>query len=161
MFCCVLGLWWRRPGVPFSGAVDQVVACAERAGSPEEEAHVPVTSTGSRSEQRWPQTRRSWPSGTCGRQEGDGTYSKCCVLEEISENLVRSGPGSSAMLLHLTLRSDDSFSPRRKFSNNLLFNTLPDYREPTVYERDENCKAVSTQRLQSPAGGQAHIHFLS
>lgn len=50
--------------------VDQLVAealaCVElgRAGSPEEEAHVPVTSTGSGKQRHWPRTRLSCPSVT-------------------------------------------------------------------------------------------------
>lgn len=58
--------------------VDQLVAealaCVElgRAGSPEEEAHVPVTSTGSGKQQRWPPTRLSCPSVTWGERQVEG-----------------------------------------------------------------------------------------
>lgn len=58
---------WRedRTLVRFSGAVERVVAWVETA------AHVPFTSTAARSQQRWPPTRRSCPSGTCKHRKND------------------------------------------------------------------------------------------
>lgn len=78
-----------EPWVPFR-AVGRVVACVEAAGRSEEDSHVPVNGTGSRSEDQGPPRSQSCLSKTCcGTQMGG-------VVEGVGgagSERVRRGPG--------------------------------------------------------------------